>query len=343
MTALFGLSRRAAIAATVVLVAVPALATSALAEARTAPEPGRTYKIGYAQIVDHPALNATRQGFIDGLKAAGFEIGKNLVFDYQNAQGDVGTARNIIEKFMADKVDLLAPCTTPVVVAALRLTQGKTEIPVTFGCITDPVETGILKSTTAPTGTNVTGFYTIPPVDRNFAVFFAIKPDMKTIGTIYNSAETNSNALNKRSKAEAEKRGVKWVEVTVTSSAEIKNAVESLVGKVDAIVTPQDNTVASAYEAIIKVSRDSKIPWFALDVLAVERGAVAAVAKHQYQNGVDWARKVAVPVLLGKKPGEHVPVAAEVFEMRVNTAAAKAAGLTIPEAVLKQAGKVFDK
>src|SRR6188508_174959 len=94
-----------------------ALVTSGLAAAQTltTPEPGKTYRIGFSQIVDHPALNATRQGFIDGLKASGFEIGKNLAFDYQNAQGDPGTARNIIEKFIADKADLIAPCTTPVV------------------------------------------------------------------------------------------------------------------------------------------------------------------------------------------------------------------------------------
>src|SRR5262249_5963655 len=161
-----------------------------------------------------------------------------------------------------------------------------------------------------PTGTNVTGFYTIPPVKRNIDTFLTIKPGIKTIGTIYNSGETNSVTLNKRAKAEAEKHGIKWVEVTVTSSAEIKNAAESLVGKIDAFVTPQDNTVASAYEALIKVAREAKIPWFSLDVLAVERGAVAGVAQHQYQNGVDWAKKVAIPVLLGKDPGTVVPVAA---------------------------------
>ena len=331
-------SRRAAVAAALIAIA-PAWA---LAQTRTAPEPGRTYRVGFSQIVDHPALNATRQGFIDGLKAAGFEIGKNLVFDYQNAQGNPGTARNIIEKFMADKVDLLAPCTTPVVQAAIRLTKD-TKVPVVFGCITNPVQTGVLPSTDKPTGTNVTGFYTIPPVKRNFDIFLAIKPDVKTIGTIWNSGETNSEALNKLAKAEAESRGIKWVVVTVTSSAEIKNAAESLVGKVDAIVTPQDNTVASAYEALIKVARDAKIPWFSLDVLAVERGAIAAVSQHQYQNGVDWAKKVAVPVLLGKDPGTVLAAEAEVFEVHINTTAAKAAGLTVPEAVLKQATKTFEK
>ena len=85
------------------------LSGAAVAETRSAPEPGRTYRIGFAQIVDHPALNATRKGFIDGLRTAGFEEGKNLIFDYQNAQGNPGAAHSIIQKFIDDKVDSLRP------------------------------------------------------------------------------------------------------------------------------------------------------------------------------------------------------------------------------------------
>ena len=305
------------------------------------PQSGRTYKVGFSQLVDHPALNATRQGFIDGLKAEGFEIGKNLNFDYQNAQGDVGTARSIAEKFLADGVDLLAPCTTPVVQATIRVAKdGKT--PVVFGCVTNPTAVGVLQSLDKPTGTNVTGFYTVPPVPQNFDLFLAIRPGLKTIGTIYNSGETNSEALNKLAKAEAEKRSIAWQAVTITSSAEVKNAIDSLIGKVDAVVTLQDSTVASAYEPIVKATRDAKVPWFAFDVLAVPRGAIAALAQHQYQNGVDWARKVAVPVLLGKDPGTLIAVEATVFETQINAGAAKAVGLSVPESILKQASKVYE-
>lgn len=323
----------------VLALASAALLPAGIASAQ-APQPGKTYSIGFSQLVDHPALNATRQGFIDGLKAAGFESGKNLNLIIQNAQGDVGNARNIAEKFVADKVDLLAPCTTPVVQATIRVARDS-KIPVVFGCVTNPVQVGVLQSTDKPTGTNVTGFYTVPPVGRNIDMFAQIKPGMKTIGTVYNSGETNSEALYKLVVAEAEKRGMKVTAATITSSAEVKNAIDSLIGKVDAVVTLQDNTVASAYEAIIRATRDSKTPWFALDVLAVERGAIAGLAQHQYQNGVDWARKVAVPVLLGKDAGTITAVEAEVFEIHVNEGAAKAAGLTIPGDVKAKASKTF--
>lgn len=316
------------------------LVAAAPAAAQSRPKPGKTYRIGFSQIVDHPALNATRRGFIDGLKAAGFVIGKNLVFDYQNAQGDVGTAHNIAEKFLADGVDLLAPCTTPVVIATIRVARNK-KTPVAFGCVTNPMQSHILKSLDKPTGTNVTGFYSIPPVRRSFDLFLQIKPDIKTMGTIFNSAETNSNTINRLAKAEAARRGIKWVAVTVTSSAEVLTAAEALVGKVDAIVTGQDNTVASAYEAVVKTVREAKLPLFALDVLAVKRGAIIALAQNQYKAGVQWARMVAVPVLLGKPAGTVVPVENQVYDLQINTAAAKRAGLTVPASLIKQAVKVY--
>src|SRR5262249_7615404 len=115
-------------------------AAAALAQTATparAPQPGRVYKVAYSQIVDHPALNETRRGFLDGLKQAGFVEGQNLNFLYQNAQGDVGNARNIAEKFLADGVDVLTPCTTPNVQAAVKVAKGG-RTPVVFACVTDP-------------------------------------------------------------------------------------------------------------------------------------------------------------------------------------------------------------
>ena len=305
------------------------------------PEAGRVYKVGFTQIVDHPALNATRQGFLDGLKAAGFVEGKNLVFDYQNAQGDVGNARNIAEKFVADKVDLMAPCTTPTVQAAVQVAKGST-VPVVFGCVDNPVGDGILESVDKPSGTNVTGLYGPIPVPQLFDLFLKIDPNMKKVGTIYNPSETNSVNTVAESKAEAEKRGLQWVEVTVTSSAEMKTAAESLVGKIDAYILVQDNTVASAFEAVVQVAQANQLPIFSMDPTAVERGAVASLAGNQYDKGMQWATELAVPVLLGGNPGSLTPVKfSKSFDLQVNLDAAKAANLTVPPDIIATATQVF--
>ena len=312
------------------------VAASLGANAQTAaPVPGKTYRIGFSQIVDHPALNATRQGFLDGLKAAGFVEGKNLIFQYQNAQGDVGNARNIATKYVADGVDLLAPCTTPNVQATIRVARGGA-IPVVFGCVTNPVEVGVLTSLDKPTGTNITGLYGAQPVRELLDLVMEVLPKAKTIGTIFNGGESNSVAANAIAKAEAEKRGLRWVEVQITGSAEVKTAVESLVGRVDALFTPQDNTLASAFDAVVKVTRDNRIPLFSLDTSSVARGALAAFGVDQYKLGVAWASQVAVPVLLGRDPASFVPVPYRIFDLYLNTATAAADGLTIPPAVLQR-------
>ncbi len=315
------------------------LATPALAQA---PVPGKTYTIGFSQIVDHPALNATRQGFLDGLKEAGFVEGKNLRFEHQSAQGDVGNARNIAEKFLADGVDLLAPCTTPNTQATIRVARGS-KTPVVFGCVTNPVQAGVLTALDKPTGTNVTGLYGTQPVAELLDLVQEILPKAKAIGTVFNGGETNSTTVNAVARAEAEKRGLRWVEVQVTSSAEVKTAVESLAGRVDALLTPQDNTVASAYDAVVKATRDARLPLFSLDTTTVPRGALAAYGADQYKSGVAWAKLVAVPVLLGQDPASFVPVPYRSFDLFLNAATAAADGIALPEAVVKRARTITDK
>jgi putative ABC transport system substrate-binding protein len=337
------MTKRRTILAAVLALAATGWGLHALGQTpRTAPEPGRTYRIGYSQIVDHPALNDTRRGFLDGLRQAGFIEGQNLVFDYQNAQGDVGNARTIAEKFVADRVDLIAPCTTPNVQAAIRVARGS-NIPVVFGCVTNPVDTGILPSVDVPSGANLTGHYGIPPVAQMFDLVLQLQPNARRFGTIFNSAEANSQAVNRRAKAEAERRGLTWVEVQITSSAEVRNAAEALVGRVDVILTPQDNTVASAYDAITRVARDNRIPLFSLDTTTVERGAIASYSNNQYQTGVEWALDLAVPVLLGRDAGTLTPTAYRAFDLYVNTAAAASVGITLPPDMVQRAARRFDR
>jgi putative ABC transport system substrate-binding protein len=329
------------------LAALAALLPAAAALAQTAaparaPQPGRTYRVAYSQIVDHPALNETRRGFLDGLKQMGFVEGQNLTFLYQNAQGDVGNARNIAEKFLADGVDVLTPCTTPNVQAAVRVAKGG-KTPVVFACVTDPVAAGILESVTRPSGTNVTGVYNPLPIGELFDLFLRIQPGMKTAGTIYNASEGNSQVINRQAKAEAERRGLKWVEVTVAGSADVRTATESLVGKVDALILGQDNTVASAFEAVVKVAQEHQLPLFSMDTQAPARGAIASLAASNYEQGVLWAKELVAPVLLGADPATMTPVRPRVFDLQVNVQAASAAKLTIPKDVVDRATKVHGR
>lgn len=335
------MAARAGTHSLVTVLAASLLALSAGAQA-PGPQPGRIYRVGFSQIVDHPALNETRRGFLDGLRQAGFVEGRNLIFLYQNAQGDVANARNIAEKFLADGVDLIAPCTTPNAQAAVKVARGG-RTPVVFGCVTDPVAAGILERVDAPSGTNVTGLYNPLPIAELFDLFLRVQPGLRTAATIYNPSETNSVVINRHARAEAERRGLRWLEVTVTSSAEVKTAAEAVPGKADAYVLGQDNTVASAFEAVVRVAAGAKLPVFSMDPQSVQRGAVVSLAANQYEQGVQWARELAVPVLLGVAPETLTPVRPRVFDLQANLAAAAAAGLIVPRDIVERATKVFGR
>lgn len=306
------------------------------------PLPGKVYRVGFSQFIDHPALNTVRQGFVDGLRDGGFIEGKNLAFEYQNAQGDVANARNIAEKFIADGVDVLAACATPNALATIKVARGG-KVPVVFGCVTDPVASGVLVSVDRPTGTNVTGLYGSQPVAELMDLLVEIQPKAKTLGTIYNGGDANSAHANAMAKAMAAQRGLRWIETQITSSAEVKTAVESMVDRVDAFYMVEDNTLASAFDAVVKTARENRIPLFSLDTTSVKRGAVASYGTDEYKMGYAWAKQVAVPVLKGSNPATFAPVPYKTFNLYLNTASAAADNLTLPPTLLQSAYATYDK
>lgn len=341
----FNVARPAAWRVSVIL-GLAALLAATTADAQQAAAPlatpaaGRTYKVAYTQIIDHPILNATRAGFLEGLKAAGFVEGKNLTFTYLNADGDAAKARAITDKLLADKPDLLAVCTLPNVQAAVAATKGK-PTPVVFGCILNPVENDVLAATGKPTGSNLTGFYSVPPIARMFDLIKQLHPKAKVIGTMYNPEDDNAVNMNTLAKAEAVRRGLTWGEVQVLSPVDAMRSLQALVGQVDTLLMVQDTTVSAAIEMVVQTSRQAKIPLFSFDASAVERGAIAGFTQNPHQAGVEWAHLVAVPVLLGKPAGELVPVSNTVFDLLLNSTAATATGVVIPEAVTKSALRVY--
>jgi putative ABC transport system substrate-binding protein len=307
--------------------------TSAAASSTTV---AKNYKIGITQIVSHPALDATVQGFIDALAAAGYVEGTNVTYDKQNAEGDMANATTIAQKFAGDKDDLILSVATPTSQAAVKAT---TTIPIVFAAVTDPVAAGLVKNAEAPEA-NVTGVSDMLPVQPHLDLIKAIVPDVQTIGLLYNSGETNSVTLVEKEKAAAAAMGLKVVEATAASSSEVLAAAQSLVGRVDAISVLTDNTVVSALESVVKVCQENKIPLIAGDIDSVKRGAVAAYAFDYYDHGVQ-AGQMAVKVLEGT-PISQIPVEyAQNLQLAVNTAAAQAMGVTIPDDLMAQAQTKF--
>lgn len=298
-------------------------------------------RIGVTQIVSHPALDGDAKGFEKALADAGFKDGVNVTYDRQNAQGDMANAQTIAQKFLDAKVDMVHSIATPTSQAVVKVIKN---IPVVFSSVTDPVDAGLVPKTSpsgTKSGTNVTGVSDRWPVSVQFEMYTKFVPKAKKWGTIYNAGDANSMVHIKEMREAAKKLGVELMEASISTSAETMQAAQSLVGKgVQAINITSDNTAVSAFEAIVKVCNEKKIPLFAGDVDSVPRGAVAAYGLDYFLIG--WsAGKKAGRILKGEKPGNIPWGPADKFSLVISEKAAKAQGVTIPTDYLKTADKVI--
>lgn len=288
--------------------------------------------VALTAIVEHPALDAARDGVRDELKAAGYEAGKNLKFEYQSAQGNTGTAAQIARKYVGAKPDVIVAIATPSAQAVVAATK---TIPVVYSAVTDPVAAKLVKTWDA-SGSNVTGVSDLSPLPRHLELIKKVVPSVKRVGVIYSPGEANSVAIVEALKKAAAEAGLTLVEAAAPRTVDVAGAAQSLVGKADVIYAPTDNNVMSAFEAIVKVAQQAKLPVVAADTEAVKRGAVAALGLNYYDLGRQTG-KVVVRVLQGEAPGAIASQVSQTFELHVNPAAAGRQGVTLSDELVKSA------
>jgi putative ABC transport system substrate-binding protein len=311
-----------------------AVVALALAGAATAQE---LKTVAVTAIVEHPAQDAARDGIRDELAAAGYEVGHNLDFVYESAQGNPATAAQIARKFIGDQPDVIVPISTPSAQAVVGATD---DIPVVFTAVTDPLGARLVADLEQPGG-NVTGMSDLSPIGLHLDLVREIMPDAGRLGVIHNPGEANSVTLLELIREEAPARGFEVVEAAAPRSSDVLAAAQSLVGKVDAIYVPTDNTVVTALEAIIRVGTDNQLPVFAGDTDSVPRGAIAALGFNYYDLGRQTG-KMVVRVLEGEAPGGMPVEGVEITELFVNPAAAEAMGISLPPAVVERAKVVVE-
>ncbi|EJE8546349.1 ABC transporter substrate-binding protein [Vibrio vulnificus] len=312
------------------LIATAVLAGAALISSHSVM--AKTAKVAVSQIVEHPALDATRQGLLDGLKAKGYVEGENLEFDYKTAQGNPAIAVQIARQFVGESPDVLVGIATPMAQALVSATRS---IPVVFTAVTDPVGAKLVKSMEQP-GKNVTGLSDLSPVSQHVDLIKELLPNAKAIGVVYNPGEANAVTLVELLKKSAAEKGLKVVESTALKSADVQSATQAIAAKSDVIYAPTDNTVASAIEGMIVAANQAKKPVFGGATSYVEKGAIAGLGFDYYQVGVQTADYVAA-ILEGQEPGKLDVKVATGSDLVVNQGTAEKLGITIPASVLSRA------
>ncbi len=292
----------------------------------------QTYKVAVSQIVEHPALDATRQGLLDGLKAKGFEEGINLEFIYQTAQGNPAIAVQIAKQFVGEKPDVLVGIATPTAQALVASTR---TIPIVFTAVTDPVGAKLVKNIERPEG-NVTGLSDLAPVSQHVDLMQELVSDLKVIGVVYNPGEANAVSAIELLKSAASKKNLQVIEATALKSSDVQAAARIIASKVQVIYAPVDNTIASAIDALVGVCNQAKIPVVGGSTSFVESGAVASLGFDYYQVGLQTADYVEA-ILNGKAVSE-IPVSfAKGSDLFLNLKAAESLGIIIPASMLERA------
>jgi putative ABC transport system substrate-binding protein len=303
----------------------------------SAPVQAQDTTVAITAIVEHPALDAARQGIIDVLAENGYVAGENTEILFESAQGQPATAVQIAQQFVGQAPDVIVPISTPSAQAVVSATQ---DIPVVFTAVTDPVGAQLVTDMANPGG-NVTGISDMSPIADHLALIHEVLPDATTLGVPYNPGEANAVALVAVIEEMAPAMGFTIETAAANRSADVLGAAQSLVGSVDAIYVPTDNTIVSALEAVISVGTDNQIPVFSGDTDSVERGAIGAVGFDYYQIGRQTG-EIVVEVLDGADPGSIPGRIASGSDLVVNPAAAEAMGVTIPQSVMDRASRVIE-
>lgn len=285
----------------------------------------KVVKIGVIQLVEHPALDANYQGFVDGLKEAGYVDGKNIKIDYQNAQGEQANCVTIAQKLINDRSDLIFAIATPAAQAVANLTD---EIPIVISSVTDPESAKLVQKNTAP-GNNVTGTSDLTPCAAQMQLLKKICPNAKTVGMLFCSSEQNSYFQIALAEKACDELGLKYVEATVSNSNEIQQVVQNLSKKVDVIYSPTDNMIAAGMTLVAQVATENGIPTIVGEEGMVNAGGLATYGLSYYELGKQTA-KMAVEVIEGKKPADMPIQYLDKCDLKINEDTAKKLGITIP-------------
>ncbi|NLJ79845.1 MAG: ABC transporter substrate-binding protein [Firmicutes bacterium] len=286
--------------------------------------------VGIIQYVEHQALDDAREGFLAALEENGYVGGQNIEIDYQNAQGDAANLSTISDRFVGKKVDLILAIATP----AAQNVAGKTSIiPILGTAITDYVVARLADSNEVPGG-NISGTSDMNPIKEQIELLTTLVPEAKSIGLLYTSSEDNSVLQAQLAKEIVEELGLKYVEVTISNSNEVQQAVQSIVKKVDALYVPTDNIISSAMPIVHGVTVESKTPVICGEPSQVVAGGLATLGVNYYNLGYQTGL-MALRVLAGEDPARMPIESAKNFDFAINGKVAEEIGLEIPADLLE--------
>lgn len=295
-------------------------------------------KVFISQVVEHPALDMTTKGIIDGLEQGGYKNGLNLDLRLESAQANHVLASQIAAKFIAQEADVVVGVATISAQSFIKYArENKTKL--VFSTVTDPIKAALVQSLDKPfyNSTGVSNFVELEP---QIKLFQTIQPNLKRLGFLYNPSEVNSLSLIKKLEELCPKFGITLVLQIANKTSEVSQAATKLAANVDAIFISNDSTALSALQAIINIATKVKIPVYVSDTDAVKLGAIAALGPNQYKIGLQTAK-----IIIRSLNGEDLNTIAVEFpdstELYLNEEAAQILNIKLPDDLKNIATKII--
>ena len=285
-------------------------------------------QIGISKLISHPALDAIEEGIKDYLN----ENGIIAAYETQTANGEISTASSIAQLFKTKGKDLVVGIATP---TAQALANVFTDIPVVFATVTDPEAAGLMGIE------NVAGTSDMVPVKEQLNLIERIT-GAKSIGMVYTSAESNGITLMETMRKACEEKGIELVTASVSNSAEVMMAAQSIIDRVDAMYVSTDNTVISAIASLSEVCSSNNVPLFSSDTTSSFGTEVLMAGGFDYYQSGRLTGEIIKRVLDGEKPEDIGTVYLDKLEIYINLDVAEKLEISIPDDILTDAVYIIE-
>lgn len=282
------------------------------------------YVVGICQLVQHDALDAATNGFMDALNEA---LPGQVTFDLKNASNDIPTCGTIVTGFVASNVDLILANATPALQAASTATQ---TIPILGTAVTEYGVALDIKDFNGTVGGNISGTSDLAPLDQQADMLLELLPEAQNVGILYCSAEANSVYQADVVKAALEAKGVNVTVYTFADSNDVATVTQTACAENDALYIPTDNTAASCTEAINNVAEPAGVPIVAGEEGICKGCGIATLSIDYYELGKTTGA-MAAKILTGEANVSEMPI--EYYQNPVkkyDAARCEALGITVP-------------
>ena len=282
---------------------------------------GKTYTVGVCQLVQHDALDAATQGFVDALTEA---LGDAVTIDVQNASGDSVNCGTIVNGFVSRGVDLIMANATPALTAAVSATA---DIPILGTSITAYGVALDIDDFNGTVGGNVSGTSDLADLQAQAQMILDWFPETKTVGLLFCSAEPNSRYQIDEVRKALEEKGITCEEFAFTDSNDVSSVTQKAADSCDVVYIPTDNTAAANTEAIANVLIPAGVPAICGEEGICRGCGVATLSISYYDLGVTTG-KMAAKILTGEADISEMPVEYTNATPKYNASVCEQLGIT---------------